>query len=116
MESYRFVFDAIGRDTQLYTLPVTVADASQRVGPLNVPMPISRRMLLENFSSYYGPGLSINIRHDVALSPPDGNPYCVCDLSDVRDATGQVVRWGHQPATHIGIDPELGRIAFPTVL
>ncbi len=116
VDARRFLFDAIGQDTQLFTLPATVADASQHVGPLNVPMPISRRMLLQNFPSYYGLGLSINIRHDVVLSPPDGNPYCVCDLSDVLDSSGNVIRWGHQPDTHIGIDPQLGRIAFPSTL
>ncbi len=115
VDARRFLFDAIGQDTQLFTLPATVADASPRVGPLNVPMPISRRMLMQNFASYYGPGLSINIRHDV-VPPPNGNPYCVCDLSDVLDSSGNVIRWGHQPDTHIGIDPQLGRIAFPSVL
>jgi hypothetical protein len=116
LDDRRYLFDAIGHDTQLFTLPATLSDRTQRVSPLNVPMPISRRMLLQNFASYYGPGLSIFIHHDVVLSPPDGTDSTVCDLSDVLDASGHVTGWAHQPDTHIAIDPVLGRIAFPSML
>jgi hypothetical protein len=109
----RFLFDAIGRDTQLYTLPLTESTASKRATPLEVPMPITRRMMLAYPGNYYGPDLSIFIEN-WTLGPPSGVPISVCDLSDVLDAGGNVIGWAHQPVTTIGIDPLLGRIAFPT--
>lgn len=111
----RFLFDAIGRDTQLYTLPSTAPSVSQRATPLEVPIPITRRMMLANPSSYYGPDLSIFIEN-WTFGPPSGVPIAVCDLSDVLDSGGNVIGWAHQPANTIGIDPQLGRIAFPTSL
>lgn len=112
-DGWRYLFDAIGRNTQLYTLPSTEQTVSQRATPLEVPMPITRWMMLANQSSYFGPGLSVYI-DNWPLSPPGAVPISVCDLSDVLDSGGNVIGWAHQPADAIGIDPELGRIAFPT--
>ncbi len=56
--------------------------------PINVPMPLSRRLLSTQLHSYFGPGLSLHI---------DGIPIDlvdVCDLSDVPDGTGD---WNHSP-------------------
>jgi len=114
-DSRRFLFDAIGRDTQLYTFPLTESTASKRATPLEVPMPITRRMMLASPSNYYGPDLSIYIEK-WSSGPPSGAPISGCDLSDVLDAGGNVIGWAHQPANAIGIDPQLGRIAFPSSL
>lgn len=112
----RYCFDPIARDIPLFTFPVTETAATPRATPLNVPMPISRRMLFDdlkqNVSNYYGPGLSIFVDYGQG-APPAGFPVCACNLSDVKDSGGNVIGWAHQPQSCIGIDPELGRIAFP---
>ena len=39
----------------------------------------------------------------------------VCDLSDLTDGSGSVTGWAHCPVSGaVAIDPELGRIAFPS--
>ena len=37
----------------------------------------------------------------------------MCDLSDLKDAGGNVIGWAHKAEDTIAIDPVLGRIAFP---
>jgi hypothetical protein len=118
VDDWRFLFDAIGRDTQLYTRAQTETEITQLSGPLNVPMAISRRMLNLNVDSYYGvdsSGAERSILLEYTL-PPASPPVTVtaCDLSDVKDAGGNVIGWAHQPKNSIGIDPKLGRIAFPS--
>ena len=119
LDDRRYLFDAIGRNTQLYTLPETEAGNTQRATPFNLPMPISRWMMRgsnnQNIATYFGPGLSINI-DDLSLSPPNAAPISVCDLSDVLDSGGNVIGWAHSPVNVVGVDPLLGRIAFPTSL
>jgi hypothetical protein len=116
VDSYRYCFDALGKDIPLFTLPATETAATPRATPLNVAMPISRRMLyddLNNGDNYYGPGLSIFVDYGQTVSPPTSYPISACNLSDVRDSNNNVIGWAHQLQSCIGIDPELGRIAFP---
>ncbi len=120
LDDRRYLFDAIGRDTQLYTNPQTEEHITQLAGPLNVPMAISRRTLHDRFSDYYeaDPGReakSFMLHFTLAASsPPSSLKLCACDLSDVTDSGGNVIGWAHQPKGVIGIDPQLGRIAFPS--
>jgi hypothetical protein len=116
VDGRRFFFDAIGRNTQLFTFPQTEDSVTARATPFNVPMPITRRIMLANLGTYVGTGSSLSIEYGPSLSPPPGAMVTVCDLSDVHDSGGHVVGWAHQPANSIGIDPELGRIAFPATL
>lgn len=112
VDARRFCFDAIARPTPLFTLPAP--QSTPRVTPLNVAMPISRRMLyndLKGASNYYGQGKSIFLNYTLPGSPL---PVTSCNLSDVKDSSGHVIGWAHQPQNSIGIDPELGRIAFPS--
>ena len=94
--------------------------------PLNVPLPISRRVLHEQLGSYYGAGKSLFIelaardaggKLDPAVKPQPvpASQIIVCDLSDVTDAGGTVTGWAHTPppAGKVAVDPVLGRLAFP---
>jgi hypothetical protein len=127
----RFFFSPLGRDTQLFTLPITEQDIEHLATPVNVPYPISRRMVFDDIeavkradqegsereSLYYGgqsSGLdpSILIEHRIAGGEPEAVAALeidVCDLSD--DGLGG---WHHTPPSDgvIAIDPVLGRIAF----
>lgn len=113
LDARRYRFDAIGRDTPLYTHSATEDQQTQRATPLNVPMPISRRMMNLNFNAYYGAGKSVLLEYTIPGSPPPSVPIEVCNLSDLKDSGGNVIGWAHMPQDNIAIDPELGRIAFP---
>jgi hypothetical protein len=97
LDAKRFLFHPLGYDTQLFTNPVTEDEVTHLAEPINVPAPISRRVLDAYLPQYYGDGASVSL---------DGVPIekiVACDLSG----------WVHTaPAGKIAIDPVLGRIAF----
>lgn len=127
LDERRFHFDPLGKDTPLYNRPETEDQISHLAEPINVPMPISRRMLKRDLAAYYGldpRGVvkSILIQKDgelvipAAASPPMeqlSDLIQVCDLSDLKDAGGTVIGWVNLPEDKIAIDPLLGRLAFP---
>jgi hypothetical protein len=97
VDTNRFLFHPLGYDTQLFTDPVTEDEVTHLAEPINVPDPISRRVLDAYLPQYYGDDRSVFLK---------GMPLTkivVCDL------TG----WIHTPpAGKVAIDPVLGRIAF----
>jgi hypothetical protein len=115
IDGLRYCFDPLAKSIPLFTFPVTENASTPRATPLNVAMPISRWMLsddLKGSSKYYGAGLSIYL--DYQDGPPSGTHICACNLSDIKDSSGNVIGWAHQPQNSIGVDPELGRIVFPS--
>jgi hypothetical protein len=105
----RYLFNALGRDTPLFSTPQTQQELSYLAQPVNVPMPISRRVLKNYLGDYYGPELSVCLSitgANGAATPVDAQDITVCDLSDFQGG------WAHTPpTTNFAIDPILGRIA-----
>lgn len=104
LDAHRCLFSPLGANMPLFTRPQTERSITHLAEPLNVPAPISRRVLHSALSSYYGRNLSIFLEgvpiEDVA----------VCNLSDA-DAAGTT--WAHTPpVARVAIDPVLGRISF----
>ncbi|MGC5172572.1 hypothetical protein ACLQ2Q_18200 [Microbacterium sp. DT81.1] len=101
----RFVIDPLGTPLQLFSLPVTEVEITHAAEPINVPLPLARRLMADDFASYYGPGLSLDIQG------AEVDSASVCDLSDVPGGGGA---WAHTPvpAGMIRVDPVLGRVAF----
>ena len=117
VDPYRFCFDPLGKSVPLFTDPASLGPAPARATPYNTAMPISRWMLADDLKAaaqYYGNGTYASIVLTWQGGPPQDTKLCSCNLSDVLDASGNVTGWAHQPQTSIGIDPELGRIAFPS--
>ncbi len=112
----RFRFNPLGVDMALYNTPETEEEISHLAEPRNVPLPLARRWLKTHLNDYYGPDKSLWLELDG--NPPQliaSNKIRVCDLSDTKDGSGNVIAWAHQPAAGSGlvaIDPVLGRIAF----
>jgi hypothetical protein len=105
IDAERFMFSPLGNDVQLVTRPETETDINHLAEPINVPEPISRRVLDRYLGRYYGPQLSLFIETDnVATALADVK---VCNLSD------DGASWAHLPVSKVSIDPVLGRIAFP---
>jgi len=129
VDDRRYLFDALGKDIQLYNKPETEDQITHLAEPINVAMPITRRVLDRQLDKYYGvkaddqvESILINVNGDFVLpGPQTGSPpgpklsdlIQVCDLSDVVDSSGHVIGWTHKPKKRISIDPVLGRLAFP---
>lgn len=103
LDANRFLFHPLGYETQLFTNPVTEDEITHLAEPINVPDPISPRVLDQYLAKYYGPDKSIFIE-SVDISAVEA-----CNLSDAGGG-----KWAHTPLPpgKVGIDPVLGRIAF----
>ena len=108
VDAQRHLFSPLGNNTPLFTRPETEDEITHLAEPINVPEPISRRVLHEFLDDYYGPGKSILLAVDGLEKPAD--EVKACDLSDLDDGS-----WAHMPPANdkIAIDPVLGRIALP---
>lgn len=105
LDPQRYLFDALGKDVQLYSNPEPEEDITHLAEPANVPLPLARRVLNREKPAYYGIGKSVSVEVN-NVDVPAGD-VDICDLSDV--GTG----WAHTPASRVAIDPVLGRIALP---
>lgn len=105
VDSRRFFINPLGTNTQLFTSPVSEEEIHHLATPVNVPQPISRRLLHEQLNDYYGQEKSISITAGGVLR----DKVVVCNLSDAGAGS-----WAHHPKDSVGIDPELGRITFPS--
>jgi len=130
LDDRRYLFDPLGRDLQLYNKAETEAEITHLAEPINVAMPITRRVLDRRLEEYYGvdddkqlQSILLNVNDRFVLTDPAtvhsppvkklSDLISVCDLSDITDGSGNVIGWAHKPANRISIDPVLGRIAFP---
>jgi hypothetical protein len=130
LDERRYLFDALGKDTQLFNRAEREDQITHLAEPINVPMPFSRRVLHRYLDTRYGldnkgkaRSILLTKRNPVDPSKPLPIPNSrikVCDLSDLTDSGGNVVTdlngkpvWAHVPTDKIAIDPVLGRIAFP---
>lgn len=140
----RFRLHPLGMDLKLVTLPVTEDEASHLAVPLNVPMPITCRMLsgpppaappakqdyypwpnrFHPSADYYGSGKSLKLEmlrrdashHLFTTVEPDG--ILVCDLGDLVE-NRKITAWGHEAQAaatgKILFDPTRGRVVLPDV-
>lgn len=118
VDDRRYLFSPLGHDQMLFTKPEPDPDITHLAKPLNVPEPISRRVLHEYLDRYYGPDKSILVENDGqnVMSAPGQRVeevISVADLSDLKDEDGDVTGWANMPEDTVAIDPVLGRLAFP---
>ncbi len=124
----RFRLDPLGADRRLFRWPRTETSITQLAAPINVPAPLSVRLMAlavrssddDDLDDDYGPGESVVFLRPGAL--PDDPPVpvgvagvCVCDLRDVLDGGGSVIGWAHEatvPDDIIALDPERGRVVL----
>ena len=110
VDGRRFLFDPLGADTQLVCAARRDDDVATLAGPLEVPLPITRRVLRSHLADLYGPGRSLTVQRDGHVLTLD--EVQACNLSD----TGPVPDtspWAHPAHDRVAIDPVLGRISFP---
>lgn len=106
LDDRRWFMSPLGADMPLFTLPERdpAAGVTRLATPFDVPDPLGRRFLAAHLDRLYPRSLSLVV-DGTALSSGDVD---VCDLSDDGAA------WAHAPADRVAIDPERGRIAFPS--
>jgi hypothetical protein len=118
LDPLRWRINPLGIDAPLYTLPQTADEIAALATPLNVPEPISRRVLHAHRDDYYtAPGAAAVTRslriYTSDNAHPNPQPVApsdirICNLADYQSG------WAHQPAAgRYAIDPVLGRIALP---
>ncbi len=116
LDDRRLFFSPLKHNMPLFTRPEPETDITHLAEPLNVPNPISRRVLDADLVSaeaedleplYYGEDKSLFLW--VNGEEIDFRQVKVCDLSDVGDGSS----WAHAPVDRIAIDPVLARIALP---
>jgi hypothetical protein len=117
VDDRRFRFHPLGMDGPLFTRPRTIADFEALATPLDVPEPISRRVLAAHLMDYYTPpdgatkSLRLYVDSSGTFQPVDPGAVRVCSLDD-EGAT-----WAHLPADgSFVVDPALGRVALPAGL
>jgi hypothetical protein len=104
VDDHRFLFHPLGVNTPLFNRPQTEKSITHLAEPINVPEPISRRVLDASLGDYYGAELSMFIE-GFAIGD-----LSACNLSDAN-ASGTI--WAHTPPNAlVAIDPVLGRISF----
>ncbi|MES9991933.1 MAG: hypothetical protein ABW098_08270 [Candidatus Thiodiazotropha sp.] len=107
--SHCYTFSVLGNDAPLYTRPSAEPSPYHIAGPLNLPIPITRRALQCHLQDYYGSEGSFTLWADgwgdQDLSAPiPAEALVVADLS----------HWRYRPQQNqVAIDPVLGRIVFP---
>jgi hypothetical protein len=111
LDDRRYLFSPLGNNTPLFTRPEPEPEISHLARPINVPAPITRRVLHADLDpdapagNYYGVEKSLFIVRDG--SGVDIADVVACDLSDAGGGL-----WAHRPQDKTAIDPVLGRIAF----
>jgi hypothetical protein len=119
LDGTRFRFHPLGIDQPLYTHPVTEDAIGDLATPINVPEPISRRVLDARMADYYSgadkitKSLQLFVYDQVTKTAQPIDPAHVrgCNLAD--SGAG----WAHVPPAGIyAVDPVLGRIALPAPL
>ena len=103
VDDHRYMFSPLGNNMQLFTRPQAEDEITHLAEPINVPMPISKRLLGKRKEDYYGKNKSLFLK-----GVADTDKIVICDLSDKDENS-----WANTPPTDkIAIDPELGRITF----
>lgn len=125
LDDQRWFISPLGHPLQLFNRPLAEEQISHLAEPVNVPEPISRRMLDKYLKLYYGsaedpkqgdkPENKVdNVNPSIVLYI-DGNEIArskikACNLSDIAGN-----KWAHQPeAGFYLIDPVLGRVVCPS--
>jgi hypothetical protein len=123
----KFRVNPLGADLQLFRRPQSEDDISHLTEPINVPEPLSVRLMAVAVRAAkekppadaardddYGDGESIFLqRPGNPPTPVSVDEVVIADLRDILDAGGNVVAWNHQdgiPDGKIAVDPERGRV------
>jgi hypothetical protein len=140
-DKLHFRFHPLDLDAPLFSLPETEDEIAHLAEPINVPLPITKRMLrgeqldpaafplhphcFHPSAAYYGQGKSILLESPPAAvgdapTPIAPQQVVVCDLADLHEDLmhpANVTGWTHENAgvadDLVLLDPQRGRVVFP---
>ena len=85
-DGFRFLFNPLGANLPLFNAPQSEEQITHLAEPINVPMPITRRAMYADMSTFYGTGKSLWITLDhggqQGLEDVPTGEVIVCNLSD----------------------------------
>jgi hypothetical protein len=99
----RFRLGPLALDTPLFNQPESETDVAHLAEEINVPHPLRRRALIDTADQLAGERPLLRIEADG--TPVDPQRIVVCDLTEPAPSLA---------AGKVAVDPELGRLAFPT--
>ncbi|RJL09746.1 hypothetical protein [Paracoccus siganidrum] len=104
LDGHRWFFSPLGADQPLFSAGRTEPDITHLAGPLDMPDRIGILALRDHRAAYYPRDLRVVV---------DGVPVPEDQVraSYLADEGGT---WAHDPPSGVDIDPERGRIAFPS--
>lgn len=100
LDERRYRFNSLGFDAPLYNLPETEDEITHLATTVNVPAPLSRRVLDRDKDFYYGADRSLSLTVNGTVIPAE--EIVICDLSEDD--------WTRPLTNRDAIDPVLGRI------
>jgi len=112
VDGHRFRFNPLGWDQQLVTQVRPELALVHQASALNVPGPITRRMMAATPSAYYGAGLSVVVWRSADADPVGTSDVVVCDLGDTAPDDAAWSNVDRLSANQVAIDPQLGRLAL----
>ena len=104
LDARRWFFSPLGADLQLFSQSRSEPDIAHLAAPLDMPDAISILGLRDNLDALYPRDITITAD---GVEIPVGDVQA-CYLAD--EGAG----WVHAPVSDVAIDPERGRIAFPS--
>jgi hypothetical protein len=125
LDDQRWFISPLGHPLQLFHRPLAEEQISHLAEPVNVPEPISRRMLHKHINRYYGSAEDPGPGDKQANKGDNKNPSIVLYIDDEEIATSKIKvcdlsdiagnKWAHQPDPGFYLlDPVLGRVACPS--
>jgi hypothetical protein len=87
LDAHRWLFDALGKDTQLFNKPEPEDEITHLAEPINVPVPLTRRSVDREKSSFYGVDQSFSLIVDDQAVTADQISYATSDW-----ARGHILR------------------------
>ena len=106
-----FTFSILGNDTPLYMQPEPESDPTHIADEFNLPVPVTRRLFLEQKERLYGDNRSLQIWMGVKKGKRIERRPIPAEQIIPADLSG----WEYVPRRgKVAVDPVLGRIAFPS--
>lgn len=94
IDNSRYMFSPLGNNTPLFTHPETENEITHLAEPINVPVPISRRVLDAHLVDYYGEDKSLVLRTGLGDDEViEFDQISACNLSDIEEQRLQIA--GH---------------------
>ncbi len=92
IDDNRFMFSPSGNNTPLFTCPDPEDEITHIAEPINVPEPISRRVLDAYLEDYYGTGKSLVLRTGLGDDSEviESDQISACNLSDIEEQRIQI--------------------------